>query len=142
MNTLRIFEGACHCGAIGYTYRTELDSENWNVRACQCSFCRAHAARTTSDPAGSVHFTERVRGMIHRYRFGQMTADFLLCRRCGVYLGAFISTQQGAYGIVNINALQPVPAELPDAVAAVYDEETAERRIARRRERWTPVFKS
>lgn len=58
-NTYRMFEGACHCGAIGYLYRTALDPERWNVRACQCSFCRAHAARTTSDPAGSVQFRER-----------------------------------------------------------------------------------
>ena len=68
-----------------------------------------------------------------------MTADFLLCRRCGVYLGASIATPHGAYGIVNINALQPVPDGLSQAVATVYDEETAEQRIVRRRERWTPL---
>ncbi|MGQ0750931.1 MAG: GFA family protein [Betaproteobacteria bacterium] len=133
------FEGACHCGAIGYVYRTAMDPESWNVRACQCSFCRAHAVRTTSDPAGSVQFRERVRGTLHHYRFGQMTADYLVCRKCGVYIGAEISAPEGRYGIVNINALQPVPARLPEAVAAVYEAETAEQRIARRRERWTPV---
>jgi hypothetical protein len=138
-NTYRTFEGACHCGAIGYVYRTALSPERWNVRACQCNFCRAHAARTTSDPAGSVQFRVRTRGALHNYRFGQMTADFLVCRKCGVYLGAAISTPQGDYGIVNINALQPMPAGLPEAVAAVYEGETAEQRVARRRARWTPV---
>lgn len=135
----RTFEGACHCGAIGYVYRTAIAPESWTVRACQCSFCRAHAVRTTSDPSGSVQFTERRRGALHPYRFGQMTADFLVCRTCGVYVGASISTPQGDYGIININALQPLPAGLPDAVASVYEGETAEQRVARRRARWTPV---
>jgi hypothetical protein len=138
----RTFEGECHCGAIGYVYLTAIAPESWNVRACQCSFCRAHAVRTTSDPSGSVQFTERLRGALHPYRFGQMTADFLVCRTCGVYVGASIATPQGNYGIININALQPLPAGLPDAVASVYEGETAEQRVARRRERWTPVSKS
>lgn len=135
----RTFEGTCHCGAIGYVYRTAINLESWNVRACQCSFCRAHAARTTSDPDGAVQFRERVRGALYPYRFGQMTADFLICRNCGVYLGAAISTPRGNYGIININALQPVPTDLPAPVATVYEGETAEQRIARRAERWTPA---
>jgi len=89
----RTFEGECHCGAIGYVYLTAIAPESWNVRACQCSFCRAHAVRTTSDPSGSVQFTERLRGALHPYRFGQMTADFLVCRTCGVYVGASIATR-------------------------------------------------
>lgn len=141
-DSYRTFEGVCHCGAIGYVYRTAIAPASWNVRACQCSFCRAHAVRTTSDPAGSVQFTERLRGALHPYRFGQMTADFLVCRKCGVYVGASISTPQGDYGIININALKELPAAFPDAVAAVYEEETAEQRVARRSERWTPVSKS
>jgi hypothetical protein len=133
------FEGSCHCGAIGYVFRTAIAPESWSVRACQCSFCRAHAVRTTSDPAGSVQFQERVRGALHRYRFAQMTADFLICRKCGVYVGASISTPNGNYGIININALQPVPTDLPAAAAAVYEAETTEQRIARRAQRWTPA---
>lgn len=138
-NSSTAFEGSCHCGAVGYVYRTVIAPEKWNVRACQCSFCRAHAGLTTSDPAGSLEFRERVRGALHHYRFGQMTADFLICRKCGVYLGAAIGTPKGNYGVININALRPVPENLSAAVAANYEGETAEQRIERRAERWTPL---
>ena len=137
---LTAFAGSCHCGAVGYTYRTAKTPDKWNVRACQCSFCRAHAGLTTSDQAGSVEFREHVRGALHHYRFGQMTADFLICRKCGVYLGAAISTTKGNFGVININALRPVPANLPAAVATDYEGETAEQRIERRSQRWTPLI--
>ena len=136
----KAFEGSCHCGAIGYTYRTAISPDKWSVRACQCSFCRAHAGLSTSDPEGSVAFKERVRGALHHYRFGRMTADFLICRKCGVYLGAAISTPNGNYGVININALRPVPPNLPPPVAADYEGEASEQRIERRAQRWTPVI--
>jgi hypothetical protein len=140
METTAVFEGSCHCGAVGYTYRTGISPAKWSVRACQCRFCRAHAALSTSDTTGSLAFKEHVRGALHRYRFGQMTADFLICRKCGVYLGAAIDTPHGRYGVININTLQPVPSDLPAAVAADYEGETAEQRVARRAQRWTPVI--
>ncbi len=80
-----------------------------------------------------------MRGALHHYRFGQMTADFLICRKCGVYLGAAISTPKGNFGVININALRPVPENLPAAGAADYEGETAEERIERRSQRWTPL---
>ena len=107
------FEGACHCGAIGFAYRTQVRPGEWNLRACQCSFCRTHATLTTSDPGGSLEFFERDAGAMNRYRFGQRTADFLLCRHCGVYVGAVIDSVCGRFGIVNVNALRCRPIELP-----------------------------
>jgi hypothetical protein len=76
---------------------------------------------------------------LQRYRFGLRTADFLLCRRCGVYLGAQIETAHGAFGIINTLALTPLPAELPVAVVADYRAERTPDRIARREQRWTPL---
>jgi hypothetical protein len=133
------YEGVCHCGAIAYRYRTLLAPHEWNIRACQCRFCRAHGALTTSDTAGALEFQERISGTLQRYRFGQKTADFLICRVCGVYLGALIAAEDGRYGIINVNALHPRPEDLPAAAAANYDAETAEARIARRTRRWTPL---
>ena len=133
------FEGSCHCRAVAFTYRTALSPDSWTVRACQCTFCRAHSVRSTSDPAGSVEFRERTRGALHRYRFGQLTADFLICRKCGVYVGAAIRTARGGFAIINANALQPIPENLPVSVPASYENETSEQRIARREQRWTPM---
>jgi len=68
-----------------------------------------------------------------------MTADFLLCRNCGVYIGAVITTDKGLFGIINTRALQPQPDKLPDPAAISYDGELSDSRVARREERWSPV---
>jgi hypothetical protein len=111
----------------------------WSVRACQCGFCRARDAMTTSDPAGRLTFRVNDADSLQRYRFGLKTADFLLCRRCGVYLGAQIHTARGAFGIINTRALTPLPQELPRAAAADYGSESPNERIERRERRWTPL---
>ena len=137
-NVARSYMGSCHCGAIGFAYRTNCEPSAWMVRACQCSFCRAHQVLTTSDPLGSIEFAANG-DYLSRYRFGERTADFLICRRCGVYVGALIETATGRYGIINIKALRPIPAELPRSLPMEYGSESKEQRIARRELRWTPV---
>jgi hypothetical protein len=131
--------GNCHCGALGFSFRTALPVGQWNVRACQCRFCRAHGALTTSDPAGRLTFQVSEAESLQRYRFGLRTADFLLCKRCGVYIGAQIETARGAFGIINILALTPIPEELPPAAAADYGSESSAERMDRREKKWTPV---
>lgn len=133
------FDGSCHCGAIGYAYRTDLQPGAWSVRACQCSFCRSHAGVTTSDPAGRLEFFERTAGALNRYRFANRTADYLICRNCGIYLGAIFTSARGRFGIVNVNAMQNRPAGLPPLEAKDYGTESVEQRAARREQRWTPV---
>jgi hypothetical protein len=131
--------GSCHCGAIGFRYLTAQPPGEWSIRACQCSFCRAHAALSTSDPGGSVEFRGLGSDALQRYQFGQRTADFLLCRKCGVYLGALMESPGGMYAVINVNALQPIPA-LPEAVAPMdYGAESASQRTGRREQRWSPA---
>jgi hypothetical protein len=76
---------------------------------------------------------------VQRYRFGLKTADFLVCGRCGVYVGAQIETPRGAFGIINTLTLAPRRTDLPLAVAADYDAEGTDERLARREQRWTPL---
>jgi hypothetical protein len=134
-----VLQGSCHCGALGFSFETSLPVTQWSVRACQCGFCRAHDAMTTSDPGGRLTFQVNEANALQRYRFGLKTADFLLCRRCGVYLGAQIQTARGAFGIINTRALTPVPQGLPAAAAADHGAESASERIERRERRWTPL---
>jgi|SRR5579862_4816182 len=135
------FNGSCHCAALGFSFTTALPVARWNVRACRCGFCRAHGALTTSDPAGRLAFHINSAPTLQRYRFGLKTADFLLCTRCGVYLGAQIETARGAFGIVNVRAIVPTSIALPDPAAADYGAEDAAARISRREKRWTPMRK-
>jgi hypothetical protein len=132
-----LYRGACHCEAIGFAYETALAPEAWTVRACGCRFCRAHAAATTSDPAGALELLVRDPAQLGRYRFGLATADFWVCRACGVYVAAVTGEPQ--FGIVNTHALLDRGLALPPPQTRSYDGETAAQRIARRRERWTPV---
>jgi hypothetical protein len=138
---LHTFTGSCHCGALGFCFQTALPVRQWSVRACQCQFCRGHGALTTSDPSGHLRFlVNRVESLRH-YRFGLKTADFLLCGRCGVYVGAQIETAGGAFGIINALAIAPIPAELPDATPVDYSAESSSDRVERREKRWTPLEK-
>jgi hypothetical protein len=77
--------------------------------------------------------------LLQRYRFATGTAEFLLCRECGVYLGAQLSSDGARFGILNTLTLNPVPADLRSPEAMNYGGETAESRRARRVARWTPL---
>lgn len=136
----RTFEGACHCGAIEYAWETARSPRAWSVRACQCAFCRGHGALVSSDPAGVVRFTYVQPDRLRRYRFGLRTADFLLCRECGMYAGAVMLAGSGAVAVVNINLLRERPRGLAAAKPVSYAGESLEARRARRRAQWTPVF--
>ncbi|MGO9802994.1 MAG: GFA family protein [Steroidobacteraceae bacterium] len=136
------FKGSCHCGAFGFSFQTALPVAQWSVRACQCRFCRVHGAVTTSDPGGRLMFRVDDGDLIERYRFGLKTADFLLCKRCGVYVGAQIETAHGAFGIINTLTMTPVPDGLPVPAPAQYGSESSNERIERREKRWTPLEKA
>lgn len=136
---MRDYAGQCHCGAIGFEYRTAIPPSRWSIRACQCAFCRAHDALSTSDPAGEIRWVTGTPDALQRYRFALKTADFLLCRRCGVYIGALIETPSGAYGIINTHALADTPTDLAAPAPISYDGEASGERVGRREDRWTPV---
>lgn len=133
------YEGRCHCGALGFSYATNVPANRWSVRACQCSFCRAHAARCTSDSKGSVRFRIAKPEALVRYRFALRTAEFLVCGICGVYLGAVLSSERGTFATVNLNALTRTVPDLPSAKPVSYESESRAKRVARRESRWTPV---
>lgn len=134
-----VYRGSCHCGAIGFRYATGVSPESWSIRACQCRFCRAHDALSTSDPAGTLEFSCDDPKLLQRYRFALRTADFLLCRRCGVYVGAVIETPLGRFGIINTHAFDESPADIAEVGAISYEGENTAGRVSRREERWTPV---
>jgi hypothetical protein len=132
-------EGTCHCRAVGFDYRTAIAPEAWPIRACQCTFCRSHGALSTSDSGGSLRFVEHASGALNRYRFGRKTADFLLCRNCGAYLGAVTRSQRGSFGIVNVRVLHSLLDRLQEPERMNYDAETLAERQTRRENRWTPL---
>ncbi len=139
---MKNWRGGCHCGALGFEYRTALDPAAWSIRACQCTYCRAHSGVYTSDPSGSVLFTHPEPQLLSRYRFGHKTADFIFCGRCGGYLGALTDEAGRKLFVINIHALDPLPEGLPAATPMTYDGESRSVRDSRRAVRWTPVQES
>ena len=131
--------GKCHCETLQWRFQTTNPPHEWTVRSCQCSFCRAHGARCTSDPDGAVDFSISDKSALLRYQFGLNTAEFLVCRNCGVYIGAVISGPDGCFTTINLNTMTSVVSDLPEPVAISYDTEDSGGRIERRRRRWTPV---
>jgi len=138
MTTHRI-EGGCHCGNVAFLFDTTESLDALGLRACQCSFCRAHGARTTSDPNGSIAVTVADPSQLQLYRFGLSTADFLICRRCGVFVGAVMVEAGARTMTVNANAFRPPPAFDIAGKANDFGAEDAANRTARRAAKWTPV---
>ena len=129
-------EGTCHCGAVHVTLELSRPAEAVELRACQCAFCRRHGACTMTDRDGRALIAMREAGDLCRYQFGERTADFLLCARCGVYIAAVVD---GRLGTVNAAGLDIPAFREHRAVAVDYSGESGEERLRRRRARWMPM---
>jgi hypothetical protein len=132
--------GGCHCGNISYKFDATARVEALGLRACQCSFCRSHGARTTSDPNGEIRLNIRDKENLQRYRFGLKTADFFICRSCGAFVGALMATDGKRFFTVNANTFKPPPAYDIIAVAKDFSAEDTGGRTDRRALMWTPVM--
>ncbi len=132
------YQGGCHCGNIELSLETAVEPEAFEVRACQCSFCRKHSARAISDPEGHLLVKVQDPKALNRYAFGLRTAHFLLCRNCGVYVGA-LTSDEPLRAIVIVNALEDHERFSAEPVANVFDDETPQSRRARRQAKWTPA---
>jgi hypothetical protein len=132
-----LLHGECHCGRVEVSFETALAPEAMELRACQCSFCRRHGAKTVTDPNGSLTIAAPAGGL-SRYRFGHRTADYLVCANCGVYIAAVINDGErratlNAAGLMieGLHDRAPTPVSL--------DHEDAGGRRVRRQRNWTPT---
>jgi hypothetical protein len=137
--TVHRFEGGCHCGNLAYVFEASAPLDALGLRADMCSFCRAHGARNTSDPKGTMRIVVRDPAKVSRYRFGLKTADFLVCAECGVYIGAVLGDGGRSWMTVNANTFRPPPPLDFPVVPHDFDAEDVPARVARRKARWTPV---
>jgi hypothetical protein len=131
--------GGCHCGNISVQLRLSRAPDQMPLRSCSCSFCRAHGTRTLSDRDGEAEITVADWSLAEKYRFGSRTADYVLCRRCGVYVGAVCETNSGLRAVINTNCLDDRAAFTQPPAAPDYDGESANVRLTRRATNWMPV---
>lgn len=136
---MQTFRGRCHCGNVEVAFETARTPEELPLRACGCSFCRKHGARTTADPQGRARIVAHELPQLIRYRFAQATADFLVCGGCGVYVAAVLSDPGSAFAVLNVNAFDEREMFGGEGQPVHYEGERAEARRSRRRAQWTPV---
>jgi len=86
-----------------------------------------------------MHFVAKDRSAVIRYRFETETADFLICGRCGVYVGALMKEDERYYGVANLNTLDCRPDFTYKPEPMDYSGENSSTRRIRRGSRWTPV---
>ena len=132
--------GGCHCGNINVQLRLSRPPDQMPLRSCSCSFCRSHATRTLSDRDGLVEVQLADNALVERYRFGSRTADYLVCRRCGSYVGAFCETKSGLRAVVNVNCLDDRASFTQLPATPDYDGEATEARLDRRATNWMPAI--
>lgn len=132
--------GGCHCGNLRIRVRLTKAPAEMRIRSCACVFCRSHGTRTVSDPNGEADLWASDWSLVEKYRFGSRTADYLLCRRCGVYVGAACETSTGCRGVINTLCLSDRAAFVQEAVRPDYDGEAVEVRLARREANWIPLM--
>src|SRR5262245_31401797 len=127
MSRRHTYRGACHCGNIEVALNSDHSPSELGVRADNCSFCVKHRAVFTSDPTGELAIAVRDPTAVNRYQFGTRTADFMICRTCGVFVVAMMTAPPA--GVVNVNALDARADFLQNELKiASFDGESVEER--------------
>jgi hypothetical protein len=93
--------GGCHCGNLRIELELPRSPASYNPRACDCDFCRKHGAAYVSDPQGSLLIRMRDEEQAGRYHQGSGQAELLLCRNCGVLVGAVYRRDGRLYAAAN-----------------------------------------
>src|SRR5262249_54105876 len=128
--------GGCHCGNIRLTLSGIAEGAKLAVRECGCSFCQKHGGLWMG-PAGarlSVAIERPAEGT--RYAFGTRTADFHVCRVCGVVPVVTSVIAERLYAVVSVRAFEGVAPERLERRAVDFEGEEMSERLARRTRNW------
>jgi hypothetical protein len=132
--------GGCHCGNIHVRLRLSRPPEDSPLRACTCSFCRSHNPRIVADPKGLFEVWADDWSLVENYRFGTRSCDFLICRRCGVFIAAISELTAGTQAVVNVNCLSDRERFTSAPIVHDFENETIETRLSRRAASWMPAI--
>lgn len=130
--------GHCHCKNVSYELTTQKRWDEVVVRICRCEFCLRHRPRHWADPDGSITIAVETPEELVRYRFGHGTADFAVCRRCGVFCFAVAATDGQHRAVANLN-LALARDDSPRETFLEVLRENEQERTARRSANWTPM---
>jgi hypothetical protein len=93
-----------------------------------------------ADPEGLFEIWADDWSLVENYRFGTRSCDFLICRRCGVFIAAVSDMTSRARAVVNVNCLSDRDRFTSIPVVHDFDRETIETRSSRRAANWMPAL--
>ena len=134
--THRHITGRCHCGNLSFDFELPDPGPTIAVRACGCSFCLAHGGVYTSHPEGQLTGHVADANELNLYRFGHETADFYICRRCGVVPFVTSAVDGTLRAVVNVNTFTNVAADEMQASRSDFEAESSKSRMSRRGGNW------
>ena len=129
-------KGQCHCGNIRFEFHTDIRLSNLPVRRCQCRFCKLHGAATARDPNGRAKMFVTDLGSLKLYRFATKSTDYVICKNCGVYVGAVLADGVGKVATLNMNLTELIT---DNAEPITYQDESVEMRVSTRAGIFTPL---
>lgn len=108
MNETEMYQvsGGCHCGNIRVDLQLTGEPGTYHPRACDCDFCRKHAAAYVSDPQGSLGIRIQDARDLRNYRQGSGVAQCVFCAKCGVLIGALYRSNGRIWGAINARIIE------------------------------------
>jgi hypothetical protein len=106
--SVETYHGSCHCGAVRFEVRMDLDLP---VTACNCSICQRSGTMLSFVPASSfvLHAGEDV---LTDYQFGKKRLHHPFCSRCGIKSFARGNNAEGRPIVaVNVRCLEGIDLE-------------------------------
>ena len=130
--------GRCHCGNLKLHLHWPATA-SLILRVCTCDYCSRQGALWISHHAAPVTLSYAEQDQIIAYRFASESADFLVCRRCGILTMARCAAADGQRAVVNARTLENVDLAHYQQAAAHLGDEDLPTRMARRRRDWSPL---
>src|SRR5277367_974453 len=93
--------GGCRCGNVSVRVTLGRQPNEYVPRICDCDFCTRFGAAYLSDSDGSLTIQIKDAGATERVRQGDRLVDCLVCRTCGVLVGALYEDGAHLFGVVN-----------------------------------------
>jgi hypothetical protein len=131
-----LIRGRCHCGNISFTLDWDPSPAEIPARACGCSFCTKHGGVWTSCPDGVLRVLVNDPAQASAYAFGTRTAEFHVCRTCGIVPVATSRIEGRLYAVVSVNAFEDLDPSRIRRAPSSFEGESEEDRLARRRRNW------
>lgn len=131
-----ILEGSCHCGNIQFRMGTNLPLNELPIRTCQCSFCTKQNGIYTSEPNGELRFKLEDSQKVQKYQFGHKTADFYICKVCGIVPLITCEIEGQMYGVINLCTTGERSLLQKNHDRKDFETESTKDRLSRRKKYW------